>query len=97
MTTDNPIDPPLPPTGPIDLPGGDPLNLPQHNIPTDDEEVVLTLLEEITQIEESADPMVATHIALVHTELWIARSMQRIADTLEDLISAYLAADQDDE
>lgn len=69
-------------------PPEDPSNLPMHNIPTDDENLVLDLLEEITSIEDSADPMVATHIALVHTMLWIGRSLTRIADILEDTLGS---------
>lgn len=65
-----------------------PPNLPIHDIPTDDEELVLDLLDDITQVEDSADPMVATHIALVHTMLWIGRSLTRIADVVEDIATA---------
>jgi hypothetical protein len=62
-----------------------PPDLPKHNIPSDDEEVVLNLLDDLVNNRTHLSPDSAVLIALVHTNLWIGRSLTRIADRLDDI------------
>jgi hypothetical protein len=69
MTTEPPPNPPLP----------------KHTIPSDDEEIVLTLLDDIANNHTQITTETAAIVAQTHTLLWMGRSLTRIADRLDDL------------
>jgi hypothetical protein len=66
-------------------PADAPPDLPKHTIPSSDEDIVLNLLDDIANNHSMVTTETAATIALVHTNLWIGRSLHRIADRLDDL------------